>query len=254
MKAKLRTPEALKNGNGQAVMKKLLLSIAATTLSIALTFGTAAIIENNKKQKEKREIVMMVMFDMYNSLKSVEKADSMIRQSMDIQLQIARDTTKYEQMKFQLAFLMPAIKFTETTEHIFSSSIETINTVGNVVFTENVAEFYLTRKHYKVMVCDSMFNEISRDLPLTNLKGCLAFPFFDYALLSSSFMMNMQHLYTLCKQMMNVTDEEIDVYKKERKRVEDNMQKENASWDSVKNEIIELQNGIDEAKKRQNLE
>ena len=89
MKAKLRTPEALKNGNGQAVMKKLLLSIAATTLSIALTFGTAAIIENNKKQKEKREIVMMVMFDMYNSLKSVEKADSMIRQSMDIQLQIS---------------------------------------------------------------------------------------------------------------------------------------------------------------------
>ena len=54
-------------------MKQFLLSILATTVSIALTFGTAAIIDHNKKQKEKREIVMMVMYDMYNSLKSIEK-------------------------------------------------------------------------------------------------------------------------------------------------------------------------------------
>ena len=45
-----------------ASMKQFLLSIVATSLSIALTFGTAAIIDNKKKQSEKREIVMMVMF------------------------------------------------------------------------------------------------------------------------------------------------------------------------------------------------
>ena len=44
-------------------MKQFLLSIVATSISIALTFGTAAILDYNKKQKEKREIVMMVMYD-----------------------------------------------------------------------------------------------------------------------------------------------------------------------------------------------
>ena len=72
-----------------------LLSIFATTVSIALTFGTAAVVDHYKKQSEKREIVMMVMYDMYNSLQSMERADSMIRQSMDIQRQIAEDTTRF---------------------------------------------------------------------------------------------------------------------------------------------------------------
>lgn len=59
--------------------------------AIALTFGTSALIDHNKKQKEKRQIVMMVMYDMYSSLTSIEKADSSIRQSMEIQRQLAED-------------------------------------------------------------------------------------------------------------------------------------------------------------------
>ena len=72
MNIKLHTPKSLKAGSGMATLKQFLLSLIATTVSIVLTFGTAAIIDNNKKQKEKREIVMMVMYDMYNSLQSVE--------------------------------------------------------------------------------------------------------------------------------------------------------------------------------------
>lgn len=34
-------------------MKNFLLSLLATTISIALTFGTAAVIDNNKKEQEK---------------------------------------------------------------------------------------------------------------------------------------------------------------------------------------------------------
>ena len=88
-------------------MKQFLLSILATTVSIALTFGTAAIIDHNKKQKEKREIVMMVMYDMYNSLKSIEKADTIIRQSMEIQRQLAEDTTLFDKMKANITRLVP---------------------------------------------------------------------------------------------------------------------------------------------------
>ena len=95
MNVKLHTPNSLKMGSGMGSMKQFLLSLLATTVSIALTFGTAAIIDYKKKQREKREIVMMVMYDMYNSLVAIENADSMIRQSMQAQLQIAEDTTKF---------------------------------------------------------------------------------------------------------------------------------------------------------------
>ena len=65
----------MKMGSGMGTLKQFLLSILATTVSIALTFGTSAIIDNNKKQREKREIVMMVVYDMSNSLKQFERAD-----------------------------------------------------------------------------------------------------------------------------------------------------------------------------------
>ena len=51
MNIKLHTPKSLKAGSGMATLKQFLLSLIATTVSIVLTFGTAAIIDNNKKQK-----------------------------------------------------------------------------------------------------------------------------------------------------------------------------------------------------------
>ena len=73
MNIKLHTPKSLKAGSGMSSVKQFLLSIFATSVSIALTFGTAAIIDYHAKQKAKREIVMMVMYDMYTSLSSIEK-------------------------------------------------------------------------------------------------------------------------------------------------------------------------------------
>ena len=145
MNIKLHTPKSLKMGSGMSSVKQFLLSLFATSVSIALTFGTAGYLDYKKKQSEKREIVMMVMYDMYNSLKSIEKADSMIHQSMELQLQLAEDPTMFDKLMFKMIHLTPRVEYTETTERIFSSSIETINTVGNVLFTENVAEFYQYR-------------------------------------------------------------------------------------------------------------
>ena len=130
MNIKLHTPKSLQNGSGMASLKQFLLSLLATTVSIALTFGTAAIIDNNKKQKEKREIVMMVMYDMYNTLQTIEEMDSNLREAMRLQRELAEDTTKYDmKMKVRMSQLMPLNDFTETTERIFSTNIETINTV-----------------------------------------------------------------------------------------------------------------------------
>ena len=247
MNIKLHTPKSLKAGSGMASLKQFLLSLFATTVSIALTFGTAAIIDYNKKQSEKREIVMMVMYDAYNSLKLIEDADSLIRNSMDVQLQLAADTTQFE-LRFKLSVMPLNSGYTETTEHIFSSSIETINTVGNVLFTENVAEFYQIRRLYKTMVCDSLFNEVNQTQALSTVKSALDFNYVQYALLSIGYLTSLKRQYAMCKQIIGVTDEEIEVYRKEREKLEASMSEKDGITDSVINEIIQLQKDIDESK------
>ena len=251
MNIKLHTPKSLKAGSGMSNMKQFLLSLFATSVSIALTFGTAGIIDYNAKQKAKREIVMMVMYDMYNSLKSIEKADSTLQQAMDMQLQIAEDTTKYEVQRYVFAQLMPKAEYTETTERIFSSSIETINTVGNVLFTENVAEFYQMRKLYKTSVCDSIANDIARSHPFSSLMNLLNFEYSLYAIVSSGMMKDMKRKYAQCKQMMEVSDEDIDAYREQREQIDKSMMDDDASDDSLRNRFIEIQSAIEAAKEKQ---
>ena len=102
MNIKLHTPKSLKMGSGMSSVKQFLLSLFATSVSIALTFGTAGYLDYKKKQSEKREIVMMVMYDMYNSLQAMQKADSMLLQAMQIQKQIAQDSTKFNDLRLHL--------------------------------------------------------------------------------------------------------------------------------------------------------
>ena len=254
MNIKLHTPKSLKMGSGMASMKQFLLSLFATSVSIALTFGTAAIIDYKAKQKSKREIVMMVMYDMYNSLQSIQKADSTIQQAMDMQLQIAEDTTKFETLRYKFAQLIPKAEYTETTERIFSSSIETINTVGNVLFTENVAEFYQMRKLYKTSVCDSIANDIARRQPFFSLKNSLDFEYSFHAIVSSGMLKDMQLKYAQCKQMMEVTDADIDTYREQREQIDKGMKDDDASSDSLENRFIEIQSAIETAKVKLKLE
>ena len=233
----------------QSSWKQFLMSLLATTISIALTFGTSGIINNKKKQSEKRQIVMMVMYDMYNSLKSVEKADSSIRQSMEIQRQLAEDPTRFETLRYQMALFMPRVDFTETTEHIFSSSIETINTVGNVLFTENVATFYQMRQVYKTTVSDPVYNDVVQKESFSTIKGILDFDYSEYALTSCSILTDMRHLFAQCRQMMKVSDEEIETYRKARAQIEESVSEDDEGSDAIF-EIIDLQSGINESKAR----
>ena len=234
-------------------MRNFLLSLLATTISIALTFGTAAIIEKNKDKQDKHEIVMMLMYDMCNSLKSIEKSDSMIVQSLKLQKQMAEDTTLYAKLNFQLAFLMPKVEYTEATEHIFSSSIETINKVDNVLFTENVAKFYQYRRMYKTNICDSVYNVVNREESFKTLKGALDFDYFFYAAMARSILSDMHKLFIQCKNMTDISDEELEAYRKEREQI-DETTNEDVAQDTILGEIINLQRDIMNAKEKHNLQ
>ena len=235
-------------------MRHFLLSLIATTVSIALTFGTAAIIDYNKKQQEKHEIVMMVMYDMYNTLQSVAHADSMIRLSMDLQRQIAEDTTLFNVLKYQFMINIPRIDYTETTEHIFSSNIETINTVGNVLFTENVAEFYQQRLFYKTNVCDTIMLNYQREAPYESLQRLLDYSDYFYtAIMSRQIQLSMQNRFLQCQQMMNISDEEIEAYREKRNELNKSTIDEDSVETTIFDEVKELQQKIDDARKKNNI-
>ena len=255
MNIKLHTPKSLQNGSGMASLKQFLLSLFATTVSIALTFGTAAIIDNNKKQKEKREIVMMVMYDMYNTLQTREEMDSNLREAMRLQRELAEDTTKYDmRMKVRMSQLMPLNDFTETTERIFSTNIETINTVGNVFFTENVADFYQGREYYEKMVCDSAMHVLQDSSPFLTAKSTLEFSLIDFAMTSNEFFFSMQQLFNQCKQMMDVSDEEIEAYRKEREKIKNSNPIDNEAREKSQQELKRLDNELQAAKEKLNME
>ena len=255
MEDKLQTTEQPKKDGGSLALKHFMLSLLATTISIALTFGTSAIIENNKKKSEKREIVMMVMYDLYTSLKMVQQADSNLFELLKLQRDIAEDTTLYEQKKYDFIRLMPKVEYTNTTEKIFSSSIETINTVGNVLFTENVAEFYYNRNLYKQSVSDSVFSYvIKKDINiLQNLKDALQVELTGHILLSQSIYSEMKNRYEECKLLMNVTDKEIEVYRKKKQLIEKNMTDSLLQNDSRMEELMQMGEEIEEGMKKHHL-
>ena len=87
------------------------------------------------------------------SLLKSDKTKTTLKQFL---LSLLEDTTKFSELWYSIAGTLPQVSYTETTERIFSSSIETINTVGDVFFTEYVADFYRFRLQFKTMVCDSL--------------------------------------------------------------------------------------------------
>ena len=254
MNIKLHTPKSMKMGSGMGTLKQFLLSILATTVSIALTFGTSAIIDNNKKQREKHEIVMMVVYDMSNSLKQFERADSMLQESVKLQLKIAEDTSQFQKLKFNFVGMLPMIDYTETTERIFSTSIETINTVGNVLFTENVALFYQNRKNYTSQICDTLRNRFSVAFPFANVKNLLDFDYAFTAAISHAMVADMRHLIAQCQEMMGISDEDLENYRRKRQE----MEKKTFDKETVDAEIldnaVELEKKLQNAKKKLNLE
>jgi hypothetical protein len=63
----------------------------------------------------------------------------------------------------------------------------------------------------------------------------------------------MQQQYAQCKQMMEVSDEEIDAYREQREQIDEGISEEESA-DSIINEIIQRQMIIDEKKAKLKLE
>jgi hypothetical protein len=123
-----------------------------------------------------------------------------------------------------------------------------------VLFTEIVAAFYQYRTLFKTNVCDSIQSIASRDLPFTTVEGTLDFDYSIYALLNHELLHSMQQLFIQGKQMMSVSDEEIEAYQEERQKIKKEIPIDDEARAKKSQEIMQLSDEIKAAKKKQKIE
>lgn len=217
---KEQTPKNTTNGRVKAMVKEILMSLVATTISIILTFGTAAWLEGRKKEEAKREMVMMILCDLAGNIAQAEKADSLLRQGFELQLAVAKDSALLLQNPFLMAQSVPHISYTETVEQIFSSSIETINTLGNVLFTENISDIYRLRKQYKETICDKFMQDLDEIGGFTEYSQVMRIRYAsEYIYTSGLLLCQMKEKLAQCQQLMGVSEADFEAYLQKRQEM-----------------------------------
>lgn len=228
MNIKLHTPKSLQSGSGISSAKQFLLSLIATTVSIILTFGTAGLIDHFKKEAEKKEMVMMVISDFDRTIDLVQKADTVLRESRRLQMEIVKNPELYDSLKYSfvpVATLMVE-EFSETTEKIFSTSIETFNTIGNVNFVNDVSSFYLARRNYKDILIEGLREDIEKKPIIQSLKALLNIDFPNYVYTNWTFLDELKRYRDKCMHMMNVSEEDLIKFNQKHKGENDNLKSE----------------------------
>ena len=207
--------------------KRFLMSLLATTVSIVLTFGTTAIIDRKKQRAEKREMVLMVMYDMRESLRECEQCQENMDAFCDLQVDMVAHPEKFYASVTDLLVNVPVLHYTTTTENIFKSNIETLRTIGNILFVESVSTFYEYRDKYKNDVVDQYLLEGDRSIQ--NYGGLSKFDAPYYAYMGGMYYNILKQHFEECMALMKVSEEDLDVFSKERKRVEESILGESLS-------------------------
>ena len=217
MNVKLHTPTTLKAGSGMSSFKQFFLSLIATSVSIILTFGTAAIIDHNKKESAKKEMVKMVISDFDKTINILMKTDTAFREISRMQLEVADHPERFDSLRFILPITMSRIdiEYPETTEKIFTSSIETFSTIGNANFVNEVSSFYIYRNHYKNDVMDHLKKELEEKEAIATLKGLLSVNFSEYVYENWAMLKSLKMIRDKCMQMMNVTEQDMQAFSKQ---------------------------------------
>lgn len=218
MNVKVRMPKFSKKPNvNHSWVKELLLTIVATSISIVLTFGTANLIEDYHKKVTQRRMAMMVIHDIDRSIKQMEKVDSLIRCFRDVQLTIFEG--KYSD-PLELAWIdltnndPDEVKFASTTEHIFTSNVDTWSTIGKVDFIDNVSGCYIIRAMYQKEVIDALHKQIypNENLDLIPLDDLLEIESDYYVACSSGLINEIKSANELNKRIMGISDKDLEEF------------------------------------------
>ena len=229
--------------------KQFLLSLLATTISIILTFGVAAIIDNYKNNKAKKGLVLTVIYDMDQTLQMARQADSALKIASRAQLEIVKNPVLYDSLKGDIvpALLIASENFSMITENIFSSNIETFSTIGNVNFVNYVSAFYQNRSSYKSQVIDVLKEELQKNNILLSYEGLLDVNFSSLYFDNFVWLSSLTEFRDNCVKIMKLTEDEIREFSELREVSDDNNNSYNLVGDMMQ-EMYEAEEVLKEAR------
>ena len=150
-------------------MSGFLTSLLGTTISIALTFGTTAWVNAKKKKEAQRQTAMMVIHDINTNIKSMEATrDEIEKNYEDVKYfmeymdnpESADQERLLEAINGSLGILIhseQSASLNESTEKIFSSSLDAWSNLDNMRFIENVQTFYYERRAWLDRLNSSLY-------------------------------------------------------------------------------------------------
>lgn len=150
-----------------------------------------------------------------------------------------------------MASRIPMARYSMTTETIFRSNIETIRTIGNILFVEAVSSFYDLRENYKAIVIEDFQNQSNNLLFLETLRDLNTPSFIFY---SEAFLRSMKVDFENCKQLMKVTDEDLEVFSRQKEKLmestQSKMREDTEESSSDRNErSVRLQQALEQGEK-----
>ena len=241
------------NIRSSATMKQFFLSLIATTISIILTFGTSAIIENRQKEKAKREMVLMIIYDFDKTIEQVQHADTLLQQASKAQQEVALHPECFNSQRpcfISAISILNDNRFAETTEKIFSSNIETFNTLGNVNFVHEVSAFYNSRRFYQENVLDEFEKEVVGTGIVESLESLFKVDFPTHYITSKQCLVELQKIRNRCMQMMKVDEEELKEFSRQRVVEEEVSEEDERMREQAIQEYIEAERIIGQAREK----
>lgn len=221
--------------------KQFLLTLIATTISIVLTFGTSAVIDRRQKEAAKKEMVMMILYDFDKTIEQMEDASSAFQKAKRNQQELAFHPEYFDSLRFQFtdALKVAQMEFSETTENIFSSNIETFNTLGNVNFVHEVSSFYSLRHKYEEILLVGYKKEVTESKSIKSLGKVFKFDFPDYYFMNQVYLNALKSSRDLCMKMMKVSEDEMKEFSNQRLVNEDHSEDYGISNEQMMKEMFE---------------
>ena len=172
MNVKFRMPKFGQMQGGKSMLRELLMTTLGTTISIVLTFGTAAWMDQRQKEKNRRQTAMMVLSNIEDFARNMRIVDSTLVENASALTRITalpRDSVLRLNQDEADAFLAAVfgsvlLQRDKTAENIFTNDISTWRDVGNLRFISSVGECYSfindIEKNYRVQL--DRKNELSQ--------------------------------------------------------------------------------------------
>ena len=164
MNVKIKMPKFGRDQTGRGWLKELLMTFLGTTISIVLTFGTAAWLDHRQQIKNRRQTAMMVLSNIEDFVWNMRYIDSILVKYDSTLTRIAalpRDSVlrlneDESQAFLEAVFTNTLLQRDKTAENIFTNDISTWRDVGNLWFISNVGGCYSfindIEKNYRIQL------------------------------------------------------------------------------------------------------